>query len=405
MSEDIKSAVQEIGSTFEEFKKVNDERLEKLEKGEAIGDLESKLSRIEDSISGMEDVKNSLEKQEAKTEAINTAVEKMETVLKRPVSGMDTKQIDEYTSAFGTYLRKGATGLSPDEVKALTVSNDSTGGYLAPPEYVRELLKTVTEISPIRSIARVRATGQRSIQVPKKTATFSAQWVGEVGTRSETDGYRVGLEEIPAHEQYALVDISEQDLEDTVFDMEAELQSEFAEQFAKAEGNAFVVGDAINKPEGFMSASGLTEVVSGSASAITADSLISLVHSIKSDYGRNGVFVFNRSTLAEIRKLKDTAGQYVFQAGMNLQGGATSTVLGYNYVEATDMPSVAGNAFPIAFGDFRRGYMIVDRVNLSVLKDNFTQATTGNVRYIARRRVGGQVVQAEALAKLKIASS
>ena len=405
MSEDIKSAVQEIGSTFEEFKKVNDERLEKLEKGEATADLESKLSRIEDSISGMEDVKNSLEKQEAKTEAINTAVEKMETVLKRPVSGMDTKQIDEYTSAFGTYLRKGATGLNPDEVKALTVSNDSTGGYLAPPEYVRELLKTVTEISPIRSIARVRATGQRSIQVPKKTATFSAQWVGEVGTRSETDGYRVGLEEIPAHEQYALVDISEQDLEDTVFDMEAELQSEFAEQFAKAEGAAFVSGNAINKPEGFMSASGLTEVVSGSASAITADSLISLVHSIKSDYGRNGVFVFNRSTLAEIRKLKDTAGQYVFQAGMNLQGGATSTVLGYNYVEATDMPSVAGNAFPIAFGDFRRGYMIVDRVNLSVLKDNFTQATTGNVRYIARRRVGGQVVQAEALAKLKIASS
>ena len=405
MSEDIKSAVQEIGSTFEEFKKVNDERLEKLEKGEATADLESKLSRIEDSISGMEDVKNSLEKQEAKTEAINTAVEKMETVLKSPVSGMDTKQIDEYTSAFGTYLRKGATGLNPDEVKALTVSNDSTGGYLAPPEYVRELLKTVTEISPIRSIARVRATGQRSIQVPKKTATFSAQWVGEVGTRSETDGYRVGLEEIPAHEQYALVDISEQDLEDTVFDMEAELQSEFAEQFAKAEGAAFVSGNAINKPEGFMSASGLTEVVSGSASAITADSLISLVHSIKSDYGRNGVFVFNRSTLAEIRKLKDTAGQYVFQAGMNLQGGATSTVLGYNYVEATDMPSVAGNAFPIAFGDFRRGYMIVDRVNLSVLKDNFTQATTGNVRYIARRRVGGQVVQAEALAKLKIASS
>ena len=405
MSEDVKTAIQDMGSTFEEFKKVNDERLEKLEKGEATADLESKLSRIEDSISGMEDVKNSLEKQEAKTEAINTAVEKMETVLKRPVSGMDTKQIDEYTSAFGTYLRKGATGLNPDEVKALTVSNDSTGGYLAPPEYVRELLKTVTEISPIRSIARVRATGQRSIQVPKKTATFSAQWVGEVGTRSETDGYRVGLEEIPAHEQYALVDISEQDLEDTVFDMEAELQSEFAEQFAKAEGAAFVSGNAINKPEGFMSASGLTEVVSGSASAITADSLISLVHSIKSDYGRNGVFVFNRSTLAEIRKLKDTAGQYVFQAGMNLQGGATSTVLGYNYVEATDMPSVAGNAFPIAFGDFRRGYMIVDRVNLSVLKDNFTQATTGNVRYIARRRVGGQVVQAEALAKLKIASS
>ena len=404
MSEDVKSAIQDIGQTFEEFKKVNDQRLEKLEKGEAIGDLEAKLDRMESALSGMEDVKSSLEKQEAKTDLINESVEKIETVLKRPESGMDTKQIDEYASAWGVYLRKGKDGLSPDEVKALTVSNDTTGGYLAPPEYVRELLKEVTEISPIRSIARIRSTAARSVQVPKKTATFSAQWVGEVGTRSETDGYRVGLEEIPAHEQYALVDISEQDLEDTVFNMEAELQSEFAEQFAKAEGASFVSGNAINKPEGFMTASGLTEVVSGNASAITSDSLISLVHSIKSEYGRNGVFVFNRSTLAAIRKLKDTAGQYVFQPGMSLSGNMSATILGYNYVEATDMPSIAGNAFPIAFGDFNRGYMIVDRVNLSVLKDNLTQATTGSVRYIARRRVGGQVVQAEALAKLKIST-
>lgn len=404
MSEDVKSAVQEIGSAFEEFKKVNDERLEKLEKGEAIGDLEGKLDKIESAMNMAEDSKSTLEKLEAKTEIINESVEKIETALKRPASGMNTKQIDEVMGAWGVYLRKGKQGLSADEVKALTVSNDTTGGYLAPPEYVRELLKTVTEISPIRSIARVRSTSQRSIQVPKKTATFSAQWVGEVGTRSETDGYRVGLEEIPAHEQYALVDISEQDLEDTVFNMEAELQSEFAEQFAKAEGNAFVVGDAINKPEGFMSASGLNEVVSGNASALTTDSLISLVHSIKSEYSRNAVFVFSRSTLSAIRKLKDTAGQYIFQPGMMLDGNMSATILGHNYVEATDMPAIAGNAYPIAFGDFNRGYMIVDRVNLSVLKDNFTQATTGSVRYVARRRVGGQVVQAEALAKLKIST-
>ena len=109
------------------------------------------------------------------------------------------------------------------------------------------------------------------------------------------------------------------------------------------------------------------------------------------------MFVFNRNTLAAIRKLKDTAGQYVFQAGMNLQGGATSTILGYNYVEASDMPNVAGNAFPVAFGDFSRAYMIVDRVALAVLRDPFTQATSGNVRYVARRRVGGQVILPEAL--------
>jgi len=228
--------------------------------------------------------------------------------------------------------------------------------------------------------------------------------VSESGTRTETTGYNVGLEEIAAHEQYALVDISEQDLEDTVFDLEAEMQSEFSQQFAKAEGAAFVSGNSVGKPEGFMTNASVSEINSGSGTAITGDSLISLVHNIKSDYGKNGVFVFNRSTLAAIRKLKDTAGQYVFQAGMSLQGGATNTILGYSYIEASDMANVAGNAYPVAFGDFRRGYMIVDRVNLAVLRDPFTQATTGNVRYIARRRVGGQVVLPEAITKLKVSA-
>jgi HK97 family phage major capsid protein len=153
-----------------------------------------------------------------------------------------------------------------------------------------------------------------------------------------------------------------------------------------------------------MTNSNVGEAVSGNASALTADGLITLVHSIKSDYIRNGTFVFNRSTLSDIRKLKDTAGQYIFQQGMMLSGSMSSTILGHPYVEATDMPDVAANAYPIAFGDFNRGYMIVDRVALAVLRDPFTQATTGNVRYIARRRVGGQVVQAEALVKQKVST-
>ena len=307
-------------------------------------------------------------------------------------------------SAFDQYCRKGIEGLEPDEKKALTVSNDSTGGFLAPPEYVRELIKTITEISPIRSIARIRQTAQRSIQVPKRTGQFAAAWVAESGTRSETTGYTVGLEEIPAHEYYALIDISEQDLEDTVFDLEAEMQAEFAERFALLEGTAFVSGDAVGKPEGFMTNSSVSEVVSGNASALLADGLITLVHSIKADYARSGTFVFNRSTLAAIRKLKDTAGQYVFQAGMTLTGGVTNTILGYPYVEATDMPDVGAGNFPIAFGDFRRAYMIVDRINLAVLRDPFTQATTGNVRYVARKRTGGQVILAEAIVKQKVST-
>ena len=405
MSEDaIKTALQDFGKTFEEFKKVNDERLEKIEKGEGTAYVDEKISKIEAKLDSYEDINQKLTTAEANAEDIKSQIEKLETVVKRPNAGFDTKQVDDYMNAFDKYCRKGVESLDPVEKKALTVSNDSTGGYLAPPEYVREIIKDITEISPIRSIARVRSTGQRSIQVPKRTGQFSAEWVAESGTRSETTGYTVGLEELPAHEHYALVDISEQDLEDSVFDLEAEMQSEFAEQFAKAEGTAFVSGNAVGKPEGFMTNSSVAEISSGSNSAITADNLITLMHNIKSDYGRNGTFVFNRSTLSAIRKLKDTAGQYVFQAGMTLQGGMVNTILGQPYVEATDMASIAQNAYPVAFGDFSRGYMIVDRVALAVLRDPFTQATTGNVRYIARRRVGGQVVLPEAITKLKVSA-
>ncbi len=402
MSEDIKNAIQDMGKTFEEFKKVNDQRLDSIEKGESTANVDEKIARMEAKMDSYEDINQKLTTAELNADNIKSQIEKLETIVTRPNSGFESKQVDEYMGAFDTYCRKGLEGLDVAERKALTVSNDSTGGYLAPPEYVRELIKDITEISPIRSIARIRSTGSRSIQIPKRTGTFAAQWVAESGTRSETTGYQVGLEELPAHEQYALVDISEQDLEDSVFDLEAEMQSEFSEQFAKAEGAAFVSGNAVGKPEGFMTNSDVGSIDSGSNTAITGDNLISLVHNIKSDYGRNGSFVFNRSTLAAIRKLKDTAGQYVFQAGMSLQGGVTNTILGQPYVEATDMPSIAQNAFPVAFGDFRRAYMIVDRVNLAVLRDPFTQATTGNVRYIARRRVGGQVILPEAINKLKV---
>ena len=401
---DVKSVIQEFGEAFEEFKKVNDERLESLDKGESVSALEEKTDKIEKSLSGLEDINQQMTQAKMAQEGMNEKLDNLETVLKRPGSGYDTKAVDSRLEAFDLYCRKGINHLTDVEKKALTVSNDSTGGYLAPPEYVNELLKTVTEISPIRSVARIRSTGQRSVQVPKRTSTFSAAWVAESGTRSETTGYNVGLEEIPCHEHYAMVDISEQDLEDTVFDLEAEMQSEFAEQFAKAEGAAFVSGNSVGKPEGIMTNGDVGESDSGHASTLTADGLITLVHSIKSEYGRNGTFIFNRTTLAAIRKLKDTAGQYVFQTGMSLQAGVPNTVLGSPYIEVTDMPDVAANAYPIAFGDFRRAYMIVDRVQLAVLRDVYTQATSGNVRYIARRRVGGQIVQAEAIVKQKVSA-
>jgi HK97 family phage major capsid protein len=404
MSEDIKTLVSDMGSAFEEFKKSYDQKLENVQKGIDDPALDTKITAIEAKLDQFEDVNQRIVASQKTQESIKEQMDRMETVMRRPNSGFTGKQIDEGSKAFDSYCRKGMDGITADEKKALTVSNDTTGGYLAPPEYVRELIKTITEISPIRSISRIRSTGQRSVQIPKRTGTFAAQWVSEAGTRAETTGWQVGLEEIPAHEMYALVDISEQDLEDPVFNLEAEMQSEFTEQFGLAEGTAFVSGNAVGKPEGFLTNSSVAEVVSGAGALLTADGLISLVHSIKGNYSRNGTLVFNRNTLAAIRKLKDAAGQYVFQAGMSLAGNMSATILGHPYIEATDMPDVGAGTYPVAFGDFRRGYMIVDRIAMAVLRDPFTQATSGNIRYIARRRVGGQVILAEAIVKQKVSA-
>jgi HK97 family phage major capsid protein len=206
------------------------------------------------------------------------------------------------------------------------------------------------------------------------------------------------LEEIPAHELYALVDISEQELEDAVFNLEAEMNSEFVEQFAKAEGNAFVSGNAVGKPQGLLSNANVNTVAKGGG-ALDADSLISAAHNVATEYSRNGTFVMSRSTVSAVRKLKDGGGQYIFQPGMYAMG-VGSNILGHPIVEATDMPTVGAGTKPVLFGDFRRGYLIVDRVNLSVMRDPFTQAASGNVRYIARRRVGGQVILPEALSTI-----
>ena len=246
---EVKSAVEGIGKAFEEFKATNDQKIADLEKkGSTDPLIEEKLVKIEKSLDSLESINQKVTLAQKKQEEFDEKVNNFESLLKRPNVGGSIENIDKKVNIFDRWLRKGKENLEPEEVKALTVSDDTQAGYLAPPEYVRELLKTLTEISPVRSIARVRATSQRSVQIPVRSATFTAQWTAESGTRSETTGYTTQLEEIPAHEVYALVDISEQELEDSVFDLESEMQSEFATQFAKAEGNAMTVGDNINKP-------------------------------------------------------------------------------------------------------------------------------------------------------------
>lgn len=399
VEQEIKSAVEQLGTAFEEFKKTHQEELKQIKsKGSADVITSEKLARIEKSLDQLEEVNQKVTKAKLAQDANEEKLNKIETIVSRPGFDISAKaDTSMEKKVFDKWLRQGKESLGPDELKVLTASNDNTAGYLAPPEYVQELIKGIVEISPIRSIARVRSTTNRSVQIPKRTSTFAATFVAEQGTRSETTGYQVGMEEIPTHELYALVDISEQELEDSVFNLEQEMTSEFTEQFAKAEGNAFVSGNSVGKPEGIVTNSSVGVTASGVSASLNANSLISLYHAVKPDYSRNGTFVMNRTTLAAVRKLQDGSGQYVFQAGFSLQVGVPNTILGAPYVEATDVADVGSSTKPIYFGDFRRGYLIVDRVSMSVMRDPFTQATSGNVRYIARRRIGGQVILPEAI--------
>ena len=396
--QELKGVIEDFGTTFEDFKNANNERLSQLEKKGTVDPItEDKVSKIEQKLDALEDVNQKFTQEMFSAKSIDERLDKIETSLKRPEGAIESKQIETTMKAYDKYLRKGKESLDDMEHKVLTVSNDTGGGYLAPPEYVEEIMKKVTEMSPIRNIARVRQTSNRSVQVPTRTGTFSATFVAETGTRSETTGLTYGMEEITAHELYALVDISEQDVEDSAFNMESELSSEFAMQFAKAEGTAFVNGTSAGQPEGFMTNSSVGTTNSGAGAALTANGLIDLYSAVKTDYARNGTFVFNRATLGKIRQLVDSNGSYVFQAGFSLQVGVPNTILGQPYIEAPDMPDVGSSAKPVAFGDFNRAYMIVDRIALAILRDPFTQATSGTIRYVARRRLGGQVVMAEAI--------
>ena len=399
---EVKSAVETLGKTFSAFKEANDERLAQVEsKGNADPVTEAKLSKIEKDMDKFADMEISMKAQADAQKKSAESMAKLETIISRPGFANDSKMESKHVQIFDKWLRKGKENLTPDEVKVLTVGNDTTAGYLAPPEYVRELIKGIVEYSPIRSIARIRSTSQRSIQVPKRTGEFTAQWVAEQGTRSETTGYTVGLEEIAAHEMYALVDISEQELEDSVFNLEAEMNSEFTEQFAKAEGAAFISGNSVGKPQGLITNSSVGTITTAANDALAADDLIGAAHNAKSEYMRNATWLFNRSTLSAIRKLKDGANQYIFQPGI-YQMGIGSNLLGHPVVEASDLADIANATLPVVFGDIRRAYMIVDRISLSIMRDPFTQASSGNVRYIARRRVGGQVILPEAITTITI---
>ena len=345
---------------------------------------------------------------EAVTAAQKTAADEVKALrgeiaaLKRPGADDGDTEDKPEVKAFWGFVRTGTEGLEPDERKALIVSDDTRGGFLAPEQFEAQLQKELVEISPIRQASRVTATTAGRVVWPKRTGTITAKWVGETEERPKTEP-AYGQAGIDVHEMAAYIDVSNWLLEDSAIDLAAELSSDFAEEFGRLEGIAFLNGDGIKKPVGLMNDPAIPEVLNGHATNLSADALIDLMYALPAFYRNSGSFLLNGNSIAAIRKLKDLEGRYLWQDA--LTAGAPNTLLGRPVVEAVDMEDIAADAFPVVYGDFARGHRIVDRVGLSVLRDPYTVATEGLVRFHGRRRVGAGVVRPDAFRKLKMATS
>lgn len=362
---------------------------------ERVGALETDVSAIKQDLAAM---KGSSE------EAVK-ALTRIETKMNRPGGKVQDTEVPIERKAFTSFIRKGTSAMDLTEVKALRVADDTTGGYLAPAELSAEIIKGIVEISPMRQAARVGSTSSGSIILPKRTGRPTALWVGETEDHTET-GSTYGQVEIPVHESACYVDVSLRLLEDAAVNIESEVGSDLAEEFGRQEGDVFLNGSGDKKPMGILVAPDLTYTPTGHASTLGSDPatlLITHLYSMPQYYRSRGAWMMNGSTLAAIRKLKDGDDTFLWQK--SYADSAPETILGRPVIEAPDMPEIGSGTIPIVFGDFNAAYRIYDRLAISIMRDPYTRATNGLVRFHARRRVGGGMVLPEAVKAIKCATS
>lgn len=400
-----KDPVQEVMEAVQELQKTNDANLKKRD-----DNLEAKLAKINTHLDQFEPMNQKLMLAEQQAKAIQEQMDRMETVLNRPNLGdsdASAKENREFMAAFDRVMRNPSDQRAAADVQliqrraALVAGNDAGAGYLlAPPDMQAEILKNVIEMTPIRALATVRTIGGPSLKRPRKTGSGAASRVGEVAARTNTGDPAYGMLEFFAPEMFARIEVSQQMLEDSAYDLMAELREDSSEQFAVREGLESISGTgAANQMEGILTNADVLSTNSGSAALITADGLHNLFYGLKTAHARNGIWGMNRTTLGAVRVLKDLNNQYLWATG--IANGAPNTILGAPYAEMADMPDVAANAYPVVFGDFKRAFVIVDRVAISFQVDYTTGADNGLVVFRARKRTGGGVQQAEAIRKLK----
>jgi HK97 family phage major capsid protein len=382
----------DLYSAFEEFKRTNDERLDELEKrGSTDAVTDDKLERLNRALDGY---KSALDR---------AALDRARPVLDggAPVGG------DEYKQAFSAYVKRG-------EEKSLSVGTNADGGYVVPTEVETEITRRLTVLSPIRSIAGVRQVSASLYKKPVTVGGPAVGWVGEKDARPQTDSQTIDAISFPTMELYAMPAATANFLDDAAVDVGQWIADEVNAAFAEQETAAFVSGDGDKKPTGFLQATLAAEadwawgklgyIATGVSGAFPAtaqsDVLIDLVYALKAGYRQNANWVMNRRTQAALRKLKDADGNYLWQPAT--APGGQAHLMGFPLVEAEDMPDIDDDATPIAFGDFRRGYLIVDRQGVNVLRDPFSAKPY--VLFYTTKRVGGGIADYDAIKLLKFSA-
>jgi HK97 family phage major capsid protein len=390
-------------STFESFKDANDQRLTAIERKLADTLLDEKVDRI-----GAD---------------LDRAARRLDALTLRgarpaldPARFEPTPAEGEHKSAFLAYVRSGeASGLKSLEVKAMSQGSNADGGYLVTPQIETEIGRRLAVLSPIRAIAGQRVMTGSVYKKPFLAAGPAVGWVGETDARPQTTSPTLDQLSFQAMELYAMPAASPTLLEDSAIDIETWLAGEVEYAFAQQEGQAFITGDGINKPKGFLAYptvanaswtwGNLGYVASGAAGAFAAsnpsDTLVDLVYGLKAGYRQNGTFVMNRKVQAQIRKFKDSGGAYLWQPPA--QAGGRASLMGFPVAEAEDMPDIAANSLSIAFGDFTRGYLVVDRAGVRVLRDPYSAKPY--VLFYVTKRVAGGVQDFDAIKVMKFAAA
>lgn len=331
------------------------------------------------------------------------------------LDGVKGGAVDPARAAFvDRYLRQGLE--AGVELKSFAGASGAAGGYAVPREIDAVIGSTLKAISPIRGIANVVRTGTAGYRKLVTAGGVVAGWASETGARGETATPSFNEIVPPSGELYANPAASQAMLDDAQFDVEGWLAGEIAREFAVAEGAAFVSGNGVNKPKGFLTYATTNEgdavrafgalqyVASGAAGAFGAsgpDKLIDLVQSLRAPYRQGASFVMNSATLAVIRKMKTSDGAFLWQPSVAARQPAT--LLGYPVVEAEDMPDIAANSLSIAFGNFAAGYVIAERGDTNILRDPFSNKPF--VHFYAVKRIGGGVANSEAIKLMKFAAS